>query len=60
MLVTSSDNGTSTTTYTTPDNGSVWMIDQLKNKEMIVKGKTSMTSGSSTSTTEYSYTFEQD
>jgi hypothetical protein len=36
------------------------MIDQLKNKEMIVKGKTSMTSGSSTSTTEYSYTFEQD
>ena len=39
MLVTSSDNGTSTTTYTTPDNGSVWMIDQLKNKEMIVKGK---------------------
>jgi hypothetical protein len=49
---------TNTTSYTgsTPFNTEVWDVYQLKSKEMIVKSKTSMTSGTNTSTTESEWT----
>ncbi|NBV14392.1 MAG: hypothetical protein EBS07_10040 [Sphingobacteriia bacterium] len=56
----SSGTSTSTTTISGFYDETVFMIDQLKNKEMILKGKSSYTNGSYTETNEYSLTFKQD
>ncbi len=50
---------TSTTTYTGNQETEVWVIDQLKNKEMIVTADYSDSDGTSTSSTVASYTLTQ-
>lgn len=55
--VTTSGGASSTTSYTNPDFGMIWTIDQLKGDEMIVKYVTSTTSGGNTNTSDVSWTF---
>jgi len=58
--VTTTGAGTSTTTWTNPVSGSIWILDQLKSKEMVVKYTTSVTSSGNTSTDDVTYTFSQE
>lgn len=56
-ITTTSGGASTTTTFTNPDNGIIWAIDQLKNDEMIVKYTTSTTSSGATTSEDVSWTF---
>jgi len=58
---TSNSGGTTTTsTWTNPVDGSIWLIDQLKSKEMIIKYETAQSSGGSSSSSSVSWTLTQE
>lgn len=52
--------GTTSTSWINPVGGGIWIIDQLKSKEMIVKYETSQSSGGASSSTSVNWTLTQE